>query len=33
LRGFLGEIDVAEGPDKTGDDPAPLLTKDLIEQR
>jgi hypothetical protein len=33
LRGFLGQIDIAEERDKAGDDPAPLLTKDLIEQR
>ena len=33
LRGFLGEIEVAEVADQAGDDAAPLVPKDLLEQR
>jgi hypothetical protein len=32
LRGFLGEIEVAEEADQTGEDAAPLVPKDLLEQ-
>ena len=33
LRGFLGEIEVAEEADQAGDDTAPLVPEDLLEQR
>ena len=33
LRRFLGEIDVAEKADQAGEDAAPLVPKDLLEQR
>ena len=33
LRGVLGEIEVAEVADQAGDDAAPLVPKDLLEQR
>jgi hypothetical protein len=33
LRGFLAEIEVAEVTDQAGDDAAPLVSKDLLEQR
>jgi hypothetical protein len=33
LRGLLGEIEVAEEADQVGEDAAPLLSKDLLEQR
>ena len=33
LRGFLGEVEVAEEADQGGHDAAPLLAKDLIERR
>jgi hypothetical protein len=33
LRGFLGEIEVTEEADEVGEDAAPLVPKDLLEQR
>jgi hypothetical protein len=33
LRGLLGEIEVAEEADQAGEDAAPLVPKDLLEQR
>jgi hypothetical protein len=33
LRGFLGEVEVAEEADQGGHDAAPLLAEDLIERR
>ena len=33
LRGFLGEIEVAEEADQVGEDAAPLVAEDLLEQR
>jgi hypothetical protein len=33
LRSFLGEIEVAEEADQAGEDAAPLVPKDLLEQR
>jgi len=33
LRGFLGEIEVAEETDETRDDAAPFVAKDLLEDR
>ena len=33
LDGFLGEVEVAEEADRGGQHPAPLLAKDLLEQR
>src|SRR4029453_7103037 len=33
LRGFLGEIEVAKEADQVGGDAAPLVQKDLLEQR
>ena len=33
LRGFLGEVKVAEEADQGGQDAAPFLTEDLIERR
>ena len=33
LGGFLGEIEVAEEADQAGEDAAPLVAKDLLEQR
>ena len=33
LRGFLGEVEVAEEADQGGQDAAPLLAEDLIERR
>jgi hypothetical protein len=32
LRGFLGEVEVAEEADQVGEDPAPLVTEDPVEQ-
>jgi hypothetical protein len=31
LRGFLGEVEVAEEADQAREDAAPLVTKDLLE--
>jgi hypothetical protein len=31
LRGFLGEVEVAEEADQRGEDAAPLLAEDLLE--
>ncbi len=33
LRGLLGEIEVAEEADQAGEDAAPLVAKDLLEDR
>ena len=33
LRGILGEIEVAEEADQVGEDAAPLVAEDLLEQR
>ena len=33
LRGFLGEVEVAEEADQAGEDAAPLVAKDLLERR
>jgi hypothetical protein len=33
LRGFLGEIEVAEEADQVGDDAPPLVAEDLLRQR
>jgi hypothetical protein len=33
LGGFLGEVEVAEKADQVGEDAAPLVAKDLLEQR
>ena len=33
LRGFLGEIEVTEEADQVGEDTAPFLPEDLLEQR
>ena len=33
LRGFLGEIEVAEEADQGGQDAAPFLAEDAIERR
>jgi hypothetical protein len=33
LRGLLGEIEVAEEADQVGQNAAPLLAEDLLEQR
>ena len=33
LRGFLGEVEVAEEADQRGEDAAPLVAEDLLEQR
>ena len=33
LGGFLGEVEVAEEADQVGEDAAPLVTEDLLEQR
>jgi hypothetical protein len=33
LRGFLGEIEVAEKADQRGQNTAPLLAEDLLEDR
>ena len=33
LSGFLGEIEVAEEADQAGEDAAPLVAEDLLEQR
>jgi hypothetical protein len=33
LRGFLGEVEIAEKADQAGEDAAPLVAKDLLEQR
>jgi hypothetical protein len=33
LRGFLSEVEVAEGAERGGQDAAPLLAEDLIERR
>ena len=33
LRGILGEIEVAEEADQAGEDAAPLIAEDLLEQR
>ena len=33
LRGFLGELEVAEEADQTGEDAAPLVAEDLLEDR
>jgi hypothetical protein len=33
LSGFLGEIEVAEEADQCGEDAAPLLAEDLLEDR
>ena len=32
LRGLLGEVEVAEEADQVGEDPAPLVTEDPVEQ-
>ena len=32
LRGLLGEVEVAEVADQTGEDAAPLVAEDLLEQ-
>jgi hypothetical protein len=31
LGGFLGEVEVAEEPDQAGEDTAPLVAEDLVE--
>jgi hypothetical protein len=33
LRGFLGEVEVAEEADERREDAAPLLAEDLVEDR
>jgi hypothetical protein len=33
LGGFLGEVDVAEEADQAGEDTAPLVAEDLLENR
>jgi hypothetical protein len=33
LRGFLGEIEVAEEADQRREDPSPLLAEDLLERQ
>ena len=33
LGGFLGEVEVAEVADQAGEDAAPLVAEDLLEQR
>jgi hypothetical protein len=33
LRGFLGEVEVAEQADQCGHDTAPLIAEDLIDRR
>jgi hypothetical protein len=33
LGGFLGEVEVAEEADQTGEDAAPLVAEDLLEDR
>ena len=33
LRGFLGEVEVAEEADQRSEDAAPLLAEDLVEDR
>ena len=33
LGGFLGEVEVAEEADQVGQDTAPLVAEDLVEQR
>jgi hypothetical protein len=33
LRGFLGEVDIAEEADQRSEDPAPLIAEDLIEDQ
>ena len=33
LRGFLGEVEIAEEADQAGEDAAPLVAEDLLEQR
>jgi hypothetical protein len=33
LRGFLGEIEVAEEADQAGENPAPLVAEDLFDDR
>ena len=33
LRGFLGEVEVAEEADQGGQDAAPFLAEDLLERR
>ena len=33
LRGFLGEIEVAEEADQGGDDAAPFVAEDVLEDR
>ena len=33
LSGFLGEVEIAEEADQVGEDAAPLVAKDLLEQR
>jgi hypothetical protein len=33
LRGFLGEVEVAEEADQAGQDAAPFLAEDLFERR
>ena len=32
LRGFLGEVDVAQEADQVGENPSPLVAEDLLEQ-
>jgi hypothetical protein len=32
LSGFLGEVDVAQEADQVGQDAAPLVAEDLLEQ-
>jgi hypothetical protein len=33
LGGFLGEVEVAEEADQAGEDAAPLVAEDLVEDR
>jgi hypothetical protein len=33
LRGFLGEVEVAEEADQAGEDAPPFLPEDLLEDR
>jgi len=33
LRGFLGEVEVAEEADQAGEDASPLVAEDLVEDR
>jgi len=33
LGGFLGEVEIAEEADQGGEDAAPLVAKDLLEDR